>query len=426
LTEPQSSSPHIVESDVAPLIAPADGVPAIVDTPEALAHTIERLTVGNGPVAVDAERAHGFRYSQRAYLLQLRRARAGTHIVDPVAFGQPADLSELADAIADAEWVIHAANQDLPCLTELKLVPRHLFDTELAARLLGYPRVALGTMLEELFGVRLRKEFSASDWSARPLPAEWLAYAALDVELLLQMRERLAADLVSAGKWEWAQEEFAALVANAGRTVDPRPDPWRRTSGIHKVRTRRGLAYVAKLWQARDDIAQQLDRAPGRILPDVAISDLAVAGGDSAGAVAARAAIGKIPAFRRRQAKRFEVRWIEAVNAAASLREADLPPLHLPGEGPPHPRLWANKNPKAATRLTRAREALTAQAEQLDLPVENLLTPDHVRRLAWQPPLPLSVETIDAALAAMGARRWQRQLTAGTLASAFAAADPNR
>jgi ribonuclease D len=423
LSEPQFSLPHIVESDVAPLIAPAEGVPAVVDTPEALAHAIERLTTGTGPIAVDAERAHGFRYSQRAYLLQLRRAGAGTHIVDPVAFGQPADLSQLADAIADAEWVIHAANQDLPCLTELKLMPRHLFDTELAARLLGYPRVALGTMLEELFGVRLRKEYSASDWSMRPLPAEWLAYAALDVELLLQMRERLAADLVSAGKWEWAQEEFAALVANAGKPVDPRPDPWRRTSGIHRVRTRRGLAYVARLWQARDDIAEQLDRAPGRILPDMAISDLAVAGGGPSGVVAARAAIRKMPAFHRKPAKRFELTWIEAVNAAASLQEADLPPLHLPGEGPPHPRLWANKNPMAATRLTRAREALTAQAEQLDLPVENLLTPDHVRRLAWQPPVPLSEETIDAALASMGARRWQRQLTAGTLASAFAATD---
>lgn len=423
MTEPQFTPPRIADADVAHLIEPADGVPAVVDTPEALAQTIERLIEGSGPVAVDAERAHGFRYSQRAYLVQLRRAGAGTHLVDPIAFGQPADFSHLAAAIADAEWVIHAASQDLPSLWEIKLVPRHLFDTELAARLLGHPRVALGTMLEELFGVRLRKEHSASDWSTRPLPAEWLTYAALDVELLLEMRDRLAADLVSAGKWDWAQEEFAALVASAGRMVDPRPDPWRRTSGIHKVRTRRGLAYVAQLWSARDDIAQQLDRAPGRILPDLAISDLAAASGDGSGPAAARAAMRQMPAFQRRQAKRFEASWVRAVHIAAKVREADLPPLHLPGEGPPHPRLWANKNPKAAGRLARGREVLMVRADQLGLPVENLLTPDHVRRLAWQPPVPATTETIDAALATLGARRWQRQLTAGLLADAFADGD---
>jgi ribonuclease D len=423
LTEPQFTPPRNAESDVAHLVEPTDGVPAVVNTPEALADAIERLQAGTGPVAVDAERAHGFRYSQRAYLVQLRRGGAGTHLVDPIAFGQPADLSQLAEAIADAEWVIHAASQDLPCLTELKLIPRHLFDTELAARLLGHPRVALGTMLEQLFGVRLRKEYSASDWSMRPLPAEWLAYAALDVELLLELRDRLAGDLMAAGKWDWAREEFAALVANAGRIVDPRPDPWRRTSGIHKVRTRRGLAYVAELWRARDRIAQQLDRAPGRILPDMAISDLAAAGGDRSGATAAWAAMRKLPAFQRKQAKRFEPNWVEAVQVAASLRESELPPLHLPGEGPPHPRLWANKSPAAAERLTAAREALAAQAEILGVPLENLLTPDHVRRLAWQPPIPTTTDTIDAALTTLGARRWQRRLTTDLLANAFAAGD---
>ena len=236
-----------------------------MQTPQDLAEAIQQLTAGTGPVAVDAERAHGFRYSQRAYLIQFRRAGAGTHLVDPIAFGQPADFSALSRAIADAEWVIHAASQDLPCLAEISLLPQRLFDTELAARLLGHPRVALGTMLEELFGVRLRKEHSASDWSVRPLPAEWLTYAALDVELLIELRDRLAADLLASAKWEWAQEEFAALVAGAGKVAVPRPDPWRRTSGIHKVRSRRGLAYVAELWRTRNAIAQRLDRAPGRI-----------------------------------------------------------------------------------------------------------------------------------------------------------------
>ena len=240
MIEYPSTQPATAESDVSYLNEPADGLPSLVQTPHQLAQTIQRLMVGTGPVAVDAERAHGFRYSQRAYLIQLRRAGAGTHLVDPIAFGQPADFSVLAKAIADAEWVIHAASQDLPCLAELSLLPKQLFDTELAARLLGYPRVALGTMLEELFGVRLRKEHSASDWSVRPLPAEWLTYAALDVELLIELRDRLADDLAENGKWEWAQQEFDTLVAGAGKVAVPRPDPWRRTSGIHKVRSRRG------------------------------------------------------------------------------------------------------------------------------------------------------------------------------------------
>ena len=166
------------------LTAPTEGVPPIVSTPDALQQTIAALRGGTGPVAVDAERAHGFRYSQRAYLIQLRRAGSGTHLVDPIAFGQPADLSGLGDAISDAEWVIHAASQDLPCLHEVGLVPTTLFDTELGRAAARLSRVALGTMIEELLGVRLLKEHSASDWSRRPLPEEWLIYAALDVELL--------------------------------------------------------------------------------------------------------------------------------------------------------------------------------------------------------------------------------------------------
>jgi ribonuclease D len=163
----------VVEPPVELLTEPADGVPELVTTAEQLVHAIDALRGGEGPVAVDAERAHGFRYSQRAYLLQLRRRGSGTHLIDPIAFGQPADLSALGDAIIDAEWVVHAASQDLGCLHEVGLTPKSLFDTELAGRLLGYPRVALGTMIEELFEVRLLKEHSASDWSSRPLPAAW-------------------------------------------------------------------------------------------------------------------------------------------------------------------------------------------------------------------------------------------------------------
>ena len=406
------------EPEVPLLTEPADGVPPVVDTAEALAEATAALVAGTGPVAVDAERAHGFRYSQRAYLLQLRRAGSGTHLIDPVAFGTPADLSALGEALGDAEWVIHAASQDLPCLAEVGLVPRTLFDTELAARLLGYPRVALGTMVEEFFGLRLLKEHSASDWSTRPLPADWLTYAALDVELLVELRDKLAAELVATGKDEWARQEFAALVAGARTPTEPRTDPWRRTSGIHRVRSRRGLGYVAELWYARDDIAQRLDRAPGKILPDAAISELAAV------ATPSRASLRQIAAFSRRHAKRYESVWLEALDSVAQRAETGLPPLHVPHDGPPQARLWAARDPEAAARLTGIREALAAKAEELDLPVENLLTPDHVRRLAWRPPSPATAETVDAALAASGARAWQREIAVPLIVPVLEAATP--
>jgi ribonuclease D len=408
LTEVPLTAPEL-DQEAELLTEPAEGVPALVTTPDALKQTIGALRGGTGPVAMDAERAHGFRYSQRAYLIQLRRTGAGTHLVDPTAFGQPADLSALGAAVSEAEWVIHAAGQDLPCLYEVGLVPTTLFDTELAARLLGYPRVALGTMIEEMLGVRLLKEHSASDWSKRPLPEEWLIYAALDVELLIELRDRLAARLVETGKWRWAEQEFAALVANAGISPEPRRDPWRRTSGIHHVHNRRGLAYVAELWYARDAIAQRLDRAPAKILPDVAITELASHKHPD------RATLRQIPAFSRRQARRAEASWLEALDAVARMQDSALPPMHVPSDGPPQSRLWSAKNPGAAARLAAVRGALLVISEQYEVPVENLLTPDHLRRLAWRPPSPLTEESVDQVLTDLGARPWQRELTVAAI-----------
>jgi ribonuclease D len=408
LTEVPLTAPDL-DQEAELLTAPTEGVPPVVTTEEALRKAIAALRGGSGPVAADAERAHGFRYSQRAYLIQLRRAGSGTHLVDPIAFGQPADLSMLGDAVSDTEWVIHAASQDLACLYEVGLVPTRLFDTELAARLLGYPRVALGTMIEELLGVRLLKEHSASDWSRRPLPEEWLIYAALDVELLIELRDRLATRLVEAGKWPWAEQEFAALVASAGIAPEPRRDPWRRTSGIHHIHSRRGLAYVAQLWYARDAIAQQLDRAPSKILPDVAITELAAHKHPD------RSTLRQIPAFSRRQARRVEASWLEAIDVVARMPESALPPMHIPNDGPPQSRLWPAKNPGAASRLAAVRGALQAIAERYELPLENLITPDHLRRLAWRPPSPVTEESVDQALAALGARPWQRELTVATI-----------
>ena len=228
-------APEVVE---VPLLKLRDGLGPIVDTEPALAQVCADLAAGTGPVAIDAERASGYRYSARAYLIQLRREGSGTALVDPVAFGS---LEPLQVALGDTEWILHAASQDLPCLAAVGLRPAALFDTELAGRLLGYPRVGLATLVETILGQFMRKEHSAVDWSTRPLPNAWLEYAALDVEVLIELKDILEQELVDAGKDEWARQEFEHLLDHEAPI---RHEPWRRTSGLHKVRGRRALAAV--------------------------------------------------------------------------------------------------------------------------------------------------------------------------------------
>jgi ribonuclease D len=404
--------------DVVDLLEPREGLPPVTARAEDLAEAVERLASGSGPVAVDAERASGYRYGQRAYLVQLRRAGAGTVLIDPIACP---DLSGLGAALADVEAVLHAASQDLPCLAEIGYQPQQLFDTELAGRLLGYPRVALGTMLEEVLGFRLAKEHSAADWSVRPLPAEMLKYAALDVEVLTELRDALADQLHEQGKTEWARQEFAAIVA--APPPAPRADPWRRTSGIHKVRTRRALAVVRELWQTRDEIARDADLSPRRVLTDQAIVDAARAEAGKPPPTG-RPQLDRISGFHARNARKYADSWSAAVLRARQLDEAELPEVAgaATAPGPPPAHRWAERDPAAAARLAAAREAVGALATAHRLPVENLLSPDALRRLAWEPPVPATPETITATLTAYGARPWQADLTAAPLAEAFATA----
>lgn len=409
------------------LTEPAGGIPPVTADPQALAEAAEAIAAGRGPVAIDAERASGYRYGQRAYLVQVRREGAGTWLIDPVPLG---DLSPLARALSGTEWVLHAATQDIPCLVEVGLSPGTLFDTELGARLAGLPKVGLAAVLEHYLQVSLAKEHSAVDWSTRPLPEPWLQYAALDVELLVELREALAADLQAQGKTEWARQEFAAL---AEFTAHPRrPDPWRRTSGMHKVRNRRAAALVRQLWQVRDQIAQERDVSPGRVLPDATLIDLAMRAPRTTGALTGE---GSAEASRSRQRRaqqgllRHQRRWLEAIREASALPDQELPDLARRNDAPPPARAWADRDPAAAARLVRARELLGALSEEHVIPVENLLTPDTVRRVLWQPPQPagqeLEVADVAAALAAHGARPWQVDLVAPLLAEAIGENPPD-
>ncbi|HEY5032948.1 MAG TPA: ribonuclease D [Actinomycetes bacterium] len=398
----------VAESTAIPLIEPREGVPPVVAGATALAATVEAFRSGTGPVAVDAERASGYRYGQRAYLVQLRRTGSGSALVDPV--GCP-DLSTLGEALADAEWVLHAANQDLPCLAEIGLRPTRIFDTELAGRLAGYPRVGLGPLVEEVLGFALEKGHAAADWSTRPLPEPWLRYAALDVEVLIELRDAIADVLEQQGKLAWAYQEFAAIAA--APPAEPRIDPWRRTSGLHRVRGRRQLAIVRSLWEARDDYARRRDVAPGRVLPDTALVEAALLEPKAAQQLAG------VTPFNGQRTRRHLPYWWAAVETALALPADALPPTSVPNDSPPPARAWADRDPAAAARLAAARTAVAAIADEHGLPVENLLAPDSVRRLCWEPPDDVSVDGVTKVLHGNGARPWQIELTAVALSGAL-------
>lgn len=397
------------EPIVEPLLEPRDGLPPLVADADALQVAVDSLAAGTGPVAVDAERASGFRYGHRAFLVQFRRTGSGTVLIDPVTCP---DLSGLDTALAGAEAVLHAASQDLPCLAELGYRPRLLFDTEIAGRLLGYPRVGLATLVETILGLGLEKSHSAADWSTRPLPEEWLRYAALDVEVLVELRDVLAAQLTEQGKLEWARQEFAAVLSAA--PSQPRTDPWRRTSGIHRVRNRRALAVVRELWLERDKIARRRDMSPTKVLADAAIVEAART------MPSTESELARIAGFAGRSSRRHLPEFLRAVGRARALPDRALPPASAPpGDGPPPAHRWQDRDPDAARRLTAVRAAVAALADSHSMPAENLLPPDAVRRLSWQPPADATPSSVAIDLTGYGARPWQVEITSVPIARAL-------
>ena len=386
--------------------APRTRALTVIDTREAYLEAVDVIVAGHGPIAVDAERASGFKFSQRAYLIQLYRRGAGSFLFDPPAIGS---FSELNDAIARDEWILHAASQDLACLREVGLDPRVIFDTELAARLLGIPRVGLGSVVEEFLGIHLKKEHSAADWSRRPLPESWLEYAALDVELLPDLRDKLAELLIENSKAVIAAQEFEAT-----RAKEPKPvaaEPWRRLTGVHSLRNPRNVAVARSLWLARDALAREIDVSPGRLVPDASLVAAARVLPESKRELAA------LREFSGRASRTEIDRWWAALEEGKAA--TDLPVHRRNEDTLPPPRSWADRNPEADSRLKAARSALAELSEFVNIPVENLLTPEILRRIAWTPPEPVTAEAISSSLAALGARPWQRELTAQPIAQGF-------
>lgn len=402
-----------------PLLHPAHGVPDIIDTEQEFDKALAQLQLGTGPFAFDAERASGYKYSARAYLIQIKRKGGGLHLIDPIPFG-PGHRCFIAlnKIIHDVEVILHASTQDLPCLRELGIYPNILFDTELGGRILGLARVGLGPLLESLLGVSLAKEHSAVDWSQRPLPHDWLNYAALDVELLIELRDKIYELLSDAKKLHWAEEDFASILTAPAPA--PRIDPWRRTSGMHKVKKRNQMAVVREIWQARNKLAQELDISPSRLISDAAITEIALASDKEP--ITNRKHLEKIlrPIGLRARWLENAATWISCITNAISLPEDNWPEARSKSDTLPPIKTWRERFPERYAPLTHARFNLAQRAEELSIPLENMISPELVRRICWQPP----EGSVHDALIALGARRWQAEIAAPLLEKALTETEP--
>lgn len=384
------------------LAMPAEGVPPLVDDAHALKEVKNRLATSSAPVAVDTERAQGYRYGSNAYLVQIRREDVGSFLIDSHALP---DLTELR-AVLEQKWILHAADQDLRCLLELGLKPESVFDTEIAARLLGFRKFSLTAVTEQVLNVKLEKSHQNEDWSRRPIPPDWLRYAALDVELLPALYDNLADQLEKSGRMDWAEQEFNHLLTHP---LIPRVPAWRDLRGLGKIKTRRGLAYARELWRARETVGKKLDLAPGRLLATAGIIEAAQK------LPKTRRDLQSIEAFRRPTARKEMQTWSSAITKAKALSDADLPALKVfPNMAvPPPANTWKRLDSEAWDRLTAVRAIVADAAKSLDLEPEVVLEPRVMREIAWRP---LRGE-ITESLADSGARPWQQTLISQAIQS---------
>lgn len=376
------------------LKAPKEGIPDLINDAPALDHAASLLERSGEPTALDTERAQGYRYGGGAYLVQLRKSDVGSFLIDPQALP---DLSSMTRALSGT-WLLHAADQDLACMADLGLVPDSIFDTEIAAKLLGFTRFSLGAMTEQILGISLDKSHQNEDWSLRPFPIDWLRYAALDVELLPELQWEMSRRLEDAGRTDWAAQEFDHLLTHP---LQPREPNWRDLKGLGKVKTQAGLATARELWLAREALGKELDVAPGRILPTRGIIDAAMEQPRTKGRLTS------IDSFRRSRARKYTDLWWSAVTKARSLPDSQLPelrvkpdPNHVPAAS-----VWKRQDPVAWDRLQAMRTLASRAAEPLGIQPDVVLAPKVQREVAWRP----LTRDFEEALYEGGARPWQIQ-----------------
>lgn len=417
------------------LAQPSEGVPNVTDTLEQFQEVVEAFAQAQGPVAVDAERAMGYRYSSKDYLIQLKRNDAGIALLDPIALSDyHANFDTLREACAGVDWIFHDARQDIPGIVALGLVPDQIFDTEIAARLLGNRRFGLAAVTERYLGVILAKEHATADWSYRPIPRDWRNYAALDVEILIELRHELYEALHAAGKITWAREEFAYVLQQGMQEKAPHPEPWRRVSHISDLRSDgRALAIVRELWYTRDAYARKLDIEPTLLLSDAAIIEAAQRKPKNARQFSAIRILNErviahiqspeqermfaryIPIQRKVQPKV----WKAAIDRALVVPYDELPieQMSLTSDIPQPPKslkIWREHHPERFAALERVRQILAQIAQDTDTPVDMLVQPKLIKALCWQEVTP---DNVSAFLTEYGARPWQVKLVSKSVSS---------
>ena len=251
--------------------------PVYLDTPETVDSFLASINPSAGSIesrsiALDTEGASFHRFVDRIYLLQLS-TRERTAIIDPIPIGKPPALGRILED-PEIEIVFHDADYDLRLLQQdYQWHVRNIFDTSIAAQLLGLRAFGLAALLERYFGVKLDKKHQRADWSMRPLPQGMLDYAAQDTIHLLELRDRLERELERAGRLDWAREEFSLLEGTAWAD-DGSAEAFLRVKGARDL-SRRELAVLRELVQWRDGVAAQLDRATFRIVGNEQLLEIA-------------------------------------------------------------------------------------------------------------------------------------------------------
>lgn len=396
----------------------------LVDTPEGFARVAAALAAGRGPLAIDTERASAYRYDDRAFLVQIHRRGAGTFLIAPEGHREVV-RDALAPVVNGADWILHAASEDLTALALLGLHPGRLFDTELAARLAGFDRPNLGAMVQHFTGVQLEKGHGQEDWSLTPLPAEWLEYAALDVVYLNDLAEALTEVLDGQGLLDAAEEEFAHLVATRSQAA-PTCKTWRDVKGIGALRTRAGLQLARELWATRDEQARRRDLSPSRVLPTNTLVEVAKAAPSSPRELAR---VRGFPARRRGAAEE----WFGHIQCALAAPQGTWPePLRRDATTPPKKSAWERIHPESWAVLTRCRELVAEAGHGMGVRPEDLLPPAVLREVVWRAAeeldaaaaprrgrAPWDTDSVARRLSSAGARPWQVGIAAPLIARAY-------
>ena len=327
-------------------------------------------SIGNVSVlALDTEGASFHRFVDRIYLLQLS-TRERTAIIDPIPIGHPARLGALLEDPA-VEIVFHDADYDLRLLhQDYAWHVRTIFDTRIAAQLLGLRAFGLAALLERYFGVKLDKKHQRADWSMRPLTQGMLDYAAQDTIHLLDLRDRLQHDLERTGRWEWAREEFA-LLEGTRWPVDDAANTFLRIKGARDL-TRRELAILRELVPWRDAIARQLDRATFRVLGNEQLLEIARQRPET------REALATIKGMPRGMLDSRASELLDAVRRGLVVPEATLPRF------PKAPR-W-DRDPDFDARVSALKTVRDAVATRLDLEPGVLCARDRLEAVARKNP----------------------------------------